>query len=345
MEGRDCDLESVSVVLLGAGFSAAATDGKMPLMSSFFDGLNPEEAASLHSFVRFVAGDVSTANVESVLLALDQIRTSPDAVLAGWADRWKAELPLLQRQLSRYTLNRLKDSLEIAQDNWAANLVAGCGARTTVISMNYDNIAERILSNREGIRHWSSNATCPHCKMRLLLQKACSCTGREEITQEDWRGALIKLHGSVAWKRCVNPDCCSYECLVADERCQPFKPCRCPHCGEECAPVLVMPTMSKNLSDTPEIAVMWQAARSAITEAESIFVFGFSMPTSDELLVQLIRSSIDTKRRLKRVAAVDLDPDGVISRFKRCIPQDCHVTTTCFKVDAGKTPAWLRRMV
>ena len=53
--------------------------------------------------------------------------------------------------------------------------------------------------------------------------------------------------------------------------------------------------MSKNLDETPEIGVMWQAARLAIAQAESILLFGFSMPTSDELLMQMIRTAIQEK--------------------------------------------------
>jgi hypothetical protein len=102
-----------------------------------------------------------------------------------------------------------------------------------------------------------------------------------------------------------------------------------------------MPTMSKNLEEVKEIATMWQAARSAIAAAESIVLFGFSMPTSDELLVQMLRSTIYANRRLKRVAAIDLDPDGVISRFRHCVPDDCVVSYSPFKVIPGETPDWL----
>ncbi|MFH1920050.1 MAG: hypothetical protein ABIP48_09215, partial [Planctomycetota bacterium] len=215
----DWELKNTSVVILGAGFSVAATDGKLPLMRTFFDRLDATAFPKLHDFVSGVAGCIETANVESVLLALDQIRTSPDAVLEGWADKWKEDTVSIHRELANYTISRMKDCLDIAEDNWAAHVIADCGLATTAISMNYDNIAERILSNRKGITHGNTNPTCPHCKMRTLLQKACSCEGTKEILDADWRGALVKPHGSVAWRRCLNPDCCSYECLVADEHC------------------------------------------------------------------------------------------------------------------------------
>jgi hypothetical protein len=311
-------------------------------MRSFFDQLEPDEFPLLNDFVRWKVGNPKKANVESVLLALDQIRSSPKGVLAGWADRWKDNALEVNQQLALYTLGRLKPCLEIPDDNWAAEILAASGPETSVISMNYDNIGEQILSNRLGMVHGDFNPSCPHGKMRQLLVKACSCKGRTmEIADPEWRGAIIKPHGSIAWKRCLNPDCCSFQCLVADARCQPFEPCACPHCVKACGPVLVMPTMSKNLGDTPEIGVMWQAARQAIAQAESILLFGFSMPTSDELLMQMIRTAIQDNRKLRRVASIDLDPDGVIERFKGSIPDEFAIEVQVFPVVANETPSWL----
>ena len=335
------DMSEVSVVILGAGFSNAATDGQMPLMSNYFADIDVSQFSLLSEFINTVAGDSRTANVETVLLALDQIRTSPKSVLSGWAEEWHSRQAELNLQLTQYTLARLSVSLTYEADNWAANVLAQCGPNTTVISMNYDNLAERILSNRKGIVHHGPDRNCPHCRMRDLLQHACSCAGKHEIDDETWRGALIKPHGSVAWRRCINASCCSYECLVADERCRPFQPCNCPNCEHRCSPVMVMPTMSKNLNDIPEIGVMWQAARHALADAESILIFGFSLPNSDELLTQMIRNSIHCQKRLKRLGVIDFDPDAVIDRFKRCVPGDCDVYATPIAVSGTQPPDWL----
>jgi hypothetical protein len=288
-----------------------------------------------------LASDYRTANIEKVLVALEQICTSPDELLKGWGDKWKAKLPILRRELSLYMLRRLKQGLDVPDDNWAANVLAGVGPATTVISMNYDNIAERILS---AVAHSpGSGRECPHCKMCQLLQKACSCDGRhKDFLVRDWQGALIKPHGSIAWRRCVNQGCCNHGCLVADRHCQPFEPCCCHSCGTECEPVLVMPTMTKNLNEIPEIAAMWKTAKMAIAEAESIAMFGFSMPTSDELLVQMFRSAIVANRKLKRVAAIDLEPESVLSRFADCVPGDHEVDYSPFKAIRGRCPDWFR---
>lgn len=343
----DWHIESTSIVIVGAGFSAAATDGRLPLMTGYFDRLKAHKYPELYEFVRVVGCNktcerIEHANVERVLLAYDQIRTSPDGLLDDRFDSWRPKLPDVQSQMSYYTLDRLKDSLQISEENWAVQLLASCGLGTTIISMNYDNIAEVVLSNRNGMMHLSHTQmpTCPHCKMRLLLQRACSCDSRESDLGDAWRGALLKPHGSIAWKRCQKPGCCSYECLVADEHCRPFEPCNCPNCFQPCAPVLVMPTMSKNLKDMPEIRTMWRAARSAMREAESLLLFGFSMPTSDELLVQLIRSAVEDGRRLRRVASIDLEPVPVLERFESCLPAGVDVETFGFPVKRGEVPMW-----
>ena len=333
------DMANTSTVILGAGFSAAATDGLMPLMGSFFNRLDRARLPQLYEYVCSFDCDVTRANIESVLLNLDQVRTSPDSVLKGWGDKWKANISQLQRQLESYVLERIKAGLTIPKDNWATSLLAQCGVDTSVVSMNYDNIAERVLSCRA---HQSTpRLPCPHCKMVGLLKKSCNCSWRQEMTEDDWRGAIIKPHGSIAWKRCTNSNCCSFECLVADEQCRPFEACSCPSCCEECSPAIVMPTMGKHLEDLPEIGVMWQAARSAIAAAESLVIFGFSMPASDELLTQMIRSTIHASRRLKRVAIIDLDPENVMCRFRRCLPTEHSVETATFRVEAGRLPEWV----
>lgn len=334
------DLANTSAVILGAGFSAAATEDRMPLMGRFFDQLDKARSSLLYEYVCAVDCDVTRANVEAVLLNLDQIRTSPDSVLKGWGEKWKTNLPRLQRELEQYVLDRIAAGLEVEPDNWATSLLAGCGMNTTFISMNYDNIAERVLLCKA---HQSTPPLpCPHCKMVRLLDKSCNCSFREEMTDFDWRGSLIKPHGSIAWKRCRNHGCCSFECLVADAQCRPFEPCRCPNCCEDCSPAIVMPTMGKHLEDLPEIGVMWQAARCAIADAESLLIFGFSMPTSDELLTQMIRTTIHANNKLRRVAVIDLDPDGVLDRFKRCLPTSHSVATSTFQVVRGQRPNWMK---
>jgi len=311
-------------------------------MSNFFSGIAPNHYELLTAFIDDVEGDVETANVESILTALDQLRTTPQRALVGLGQDWGSQAMAIQEQLTLYILERFKAGATI-QDNWASRILATCGLKTTVISMNYDNVAERILSGRTGIVHagWGRDTTCPHCKMRLLLNNACSCEPRREFTEKDWQGSLLKPHGSIAWRRCLNSSCCSYECLVADAHCRPFEPSKCPNCGSDCAPALVLPSMNKNLSATPEIEVMWRAAQCALEDAESVLVFGFSFPSSDALFRHFMRKAICKSRKLKRLGVIDINPECVIERVKKCFPSDYDAVFVSYPVVSGRIPPWI----
>ena len=283
----------------------------------------------------------SCANIERVLLLLDQCETATDRALAIPEREWRKSCVAIRKQLIDYVLDRLRPCVDISESNWAANVLADVSASTTVISLNYDNIAERILSSRPGLTHHSSRATCPHCKMCRILEVACNCATRSGLQRSDWQGAVLKPHGSIAWKRCCNSECCSYQCLVADRHCRPFEPCTCGNCGTSCEPVLVLPSMSKRLADVPEIAVMWEASRAALNQASSFLLFGFSLPLSDSLLTQALGRAFRENEQLKDVAIIDLDPAAIAKRLEEIVPDDRQVVATLFPVKRGKVPAWL----
>lgn len=79
----------------------------------------------------------------------------------------------------------------------------------------------------------------------------------------------------------------------------------------------------------------------AIKNAESILLFGFSMPPSDELLMQLIRAACREGGNLRRIASIDLDPEAVIDRFEACLPVEATVEATACPVEIGQRPIWL----
>lgn len=99
--------------------------------------------------------------------------------------------------------------------------------------------------------------------------------------------------------------------------------------------------MSKNLSEIREIAVMWEAVYEAIKDAESLLLFGFSLPKSDELFTQTIRSAVNERRKLTRVASIALDPENVLERFEDCLPPGMDVDATAYPVEVGCAPIWL----
>jgi hypothetical protein len=338
------DFKNTSLVLLGAGFSYAATKGNTPLMRGFFDQLSPSEHRELCDFIMEVGcgqrcPTIRDANIERVLLSLEQARSADDYVLEGWFDRWRDKLDLLRRQVGEYTLERLAVDLEAEKESWVENTLGSTGFSTTFVSMNYDCVAESILVDRVGTKH-CHNATCPHCKMRQLLQYSCSCGVQNRDLGERWKGSLIKLHGSIAWWRCTSAQCCASECIDSACDCEPYKSRACPSCRQTCSPVMVFPTMSKNLRDIPQIGTMWQAARCAFESAESILFFGFSLPESDELLGQMMRSCCRERRVLKKVGVIDCTPSTVIERFRQVVDPSWDVEYVHLDVVPNTVPSW-----
>lgn len=87
------DFRNTSLMILDAGFSFAATNGGAPLMKGYFDKLDPALHSDLYEFVVQVGCDrtcpsILDANVERVLLTLEQAKTASSFVLDGWFDQW-----------------------------------------------------------------------------------------------------------------------------------------------------------------------------------------------------------------------------------------------------------------
>ncbi len=71
-----------------------------------------------------------------------------------------------------------------------------------------------------------------------------------------------------------------------------------------------------------------------------MLLFGFSMPTSDELFVQLMRNACERKRRLRRVGAIDIVADQVLERFNGAVNPTCQIEYVPLPVVPDQIPAW-----
>lgn len=302
-------LSEFTVVFLGAGFSRCATVGRAPLMSDFFRGLDNEKYWMLDAFLRKTFSSLEAANIEEALAHLDQMQDSP--IHDEFHDAVRSHDPAIRKELGRYCIDRLGD-FSWKPDNWILSNLASVGPTTTVITTNYDNIAERILSGRPGLRHFHAKTNCPHCKMRKLLADA-ETVALDELT--GWQGAILKLHGSVAWKICRNDDCPAKNKLIADRHCRPLDDFICASCDAECEPGIVLPQMKKSYSEFPQLPFIWEAARLALETAESIAIIGFSLPPSDSAVWQLLRRSFMSTKNLKHIGIFDIEPNTVATRL------------------------------
>lgn len=321
-------VNTANVAIVGAGFSYAATYGDAPVMGTFFDRLTETTSPSLWSFLSRAEQSPQDANVENVLLTLAQICSSPQEAVCGWGDQWSSCERLIRQELGDYTLERLRRLPYYGVSNLASACLLNLRKSTTVISFNYDNVAETALTKRRCLSHLYETdwPTCSHCKMRRLLQLSCDCTGKNPYEDPRlWRGAILKLHGSATWKHCLNRDCCNNHCITASDDCSAFQPCNCELCDDVCAPVMVMPSMSKDLNQFPEISVMWRCAHHAIKESEQILIYGFSFPESDALFSEMMRDALSQRKRLRRITIIDPCAESVESRLRKVVPPSIDV--------------------
>jgi hypothetical protein len=195
------DGADVDVVILGAGFSACVTDREAPLMKGFFDRLDVSYPKLLDLVNREFKG-CGQANVEEVMLCLDQVRTSPRSLLRKCISPSFHDETTIRRELMRYCLRRLC-GLKWRPENWAAGFLAGVGDSTTVITVNYDNIAERILSSpRPGRIHFGLDANCKHCKMCFI---AALCMRPVWFATLRTTTRLARQSSETAWIDCMAP--------------------------------------------------------------------------------------------------------------------------------------------
>jgi len=340
----DWTVGDTDILFLGAGFSRAATDGAAPLMSDFFHALDSRKHWTLSKFLDESFGTFRQANVEEALLKLDQLCASPLVGVDSFFDQCRKRHAEVRKELDLYILERL-NNLKIHDGNWAASLLFGASDRTTVITTNYDNLAEAILSHQER-RHRTADTNCHHCKMCRILEVDCGCGSAEWGTENPtWRGSLLKLHGSIAWRRCINPECNPRTCLIPDVHCRPFKnePCDC--CGGACSPVLVPPSMVKTFDSFGQIKRMWNGAYQALLSAESLVIFGFSLPRSDAIIAEMLASTIGRTGKLARLAIIDRDPSGPLKRVEEIMARaDGELRVTLHEAPpSGMDPEWLHR--
>ncbi|OOE93891.1 hypothetical protein, partial [Salinivibrio sp. AR640] len=120
--------------------------------------------------------------------------------------------------------------------------------------------------------------------------------GLEKLGQGGFNVKLLKLHGSLNWLQC--PRCARlYARFLIKDTMRNFEnPESCRHCDsnfEEDAEKhvlisnLIMPTFIKDLSN-PQYRIIWQNAGIELSEASKLVFIGYSLPSADFELRQLL---------------------------------------------------------
>jgi hypothetical protein len=150
--------------------------------------------------------------------------------------------------------------------------------------------------------------------------------------------SLLKLHGSLNWSRCANPNCSVINAvpvgrlLEGNPWVDPYGrgigevklplSTRLPHCTS-CGtssvpePLIIPPTWNKT-QHYAEIRNVWSVAARHLSEAENIVVIGYSLPDTDHFFRYLYALGSVGATRLKRFLIFNPDP-SVKDRFARLL--------------------------
>lgn len=140
------------------------------------------------------------------------------------------------------------------------------------------------------------------------------------IGRNGYNVKLLKLHGSLNWLQC--PRCMRLYTIFGkvnfdDEYC-------CRHCtknfGKEEKSILIsnliMPTFIKDLSN-PQYKIIWQNAGIEISEADKLVFIGYSLPSADFELRQLLSRMSKRNAEIEVVTFVDDEEDKEAIKSKQ----------------------------
>lgn len=176
----------------------------------------------------------------------------------------------------------------------------------SVISTNWDTLLDYAIKNtieeREDYR-----AVVDYCCYISSLDKddVTIKPGLEILGEGGFNVKLLKLHGSLNWLQC--PRCSRMYADFSNKigRGKDIETESCRHCDKNfpeeknnhiLAFNLIMPTFLKDLSN-PQYKIIWQNAGIEISEADKIVFIGYSLPSADfdmrQLLSRMVRKSAE----------------------------------------------------
>ena len=204
----------------------------------------------------------------------------------------------------------------------------------SVISTNWDILLDNSIKHvLDGDRNKAgrNNGVVDYCcYISSLKDDPTIIPGLLALGKEMYNVKLLKLHGSMNWLHC--PYCqrmfvAFFEKYSAQEI---FEKRSCNYCGSEnggnpkaaiLRSNLIMPTFLKDLNNF-QIKLIWQNAGVELMEANKVVFIGYSLPTSDYELRQLLSRMIPHQAKIEVVMAPEVtdnsrsDNDETFKRYK-----------------------------
>lgn len=309
-----------TVYILGAGFSFdAGAPTQAQLMQKTFEFYNKDksnfEKTKFLKFKNFLENRlyIDESNFNDV--ALEDIFTPLDSCLSNNAqyrglgvgdiiELREAVFYVVSKTIQLVLNNTDKDKLYI--EKFAEYLVEQSKNRknsnyrnsdpVSVISTNWDVLLDNALYKYINI-NYRSQAVVDYCCYISSLQKDDETVkpGLEMLGKGGFNTKLIKLHGSLNWLQCSR--CMRlYVGFNIESGINLNTTDSCRHCdtnfneengNHRLSPNLIMPTFIKDLSN-PQYKIIWQNAGIEISEADKIVFIGYSLPSADFEMRQLL---------------------------------------------------------
>jgi len=151
-----------------------------------------------------------------------------------------------------------------------------------VVTFNYDLVADQLLMEAHGGLDYALPATPKYRYFGLRGARAGP--------------ALLKLHGSLSWVLCGSCRTLWLHAVPADHKAG--RSCIRTGCQGRLRTLIVPPMWNKEAS-ARQIALVWEAAREEMLDAEHFLVVGFSFPPLDRAAMDLMRSVLRGNRRVR----------------------------------------------
>lgn len=311
-----------TVYFLGAGASNAS-DFKLPLMKGFFqeDVFSSGEYKNLKKFIEkyFSRGFINELNMNE--LNMEEVITMLELSLDKFGSLGNIPETYLfdaKREFGKYVIDRLKLPLGNNLCSKHSILAKNIKRSDTIISLNYDEIMEIALTREslEEVHVWNSNnLICPLAQDTSAGEIIPSLSTISLVENE---GYFLRLHGSINWLYCPNPDCWLHLSFYPNiwNRAQADAPCI--YCGTPISPVIVPPTMKKAFEEYPRLGIIWAVAYREIKNANKIVFIGLSLAESDYYLNWMIKSAVYNSNEPKIIEVVNKDK-SVCEKIKKLV--------------------------
>ena len=327
-----------TVYILGAGFSVeAGAPTQANLMSEAFrlytENSNKYDEQRFRVFADFLSTQLNISEADFPQIELEDIFTPLDRCLAESSQFRGISLDRIMevRESVFYVVGRtiqilLNETLCSKQyiDTFAKYLTDESSIRArrnykqedpvSVISTNWDILLDNAIYRR--IKEDAHDAVVDYCCYISSRDEDDESIkpGLEKLGQGGFNVKLLKLHGSLNWLQC--PRCMRlYARFERKDGIRNFEEkTSCRHCDSNfpeemsnhlLASNLIMPTYIKDLSN-PQYKIVWQNAGIEISEATKLIFIGYSLPSADFEMRQLLSRMT---RRDAEIVVVDYCKD------------------------------------